>query len=89
MSDKASDFGYSLELDVKAVSAEGEFEGYASVFNVEDHGRDIVLPGAFTKLLARRPAGKVKVLRGHDPGDPIGVWTELVEDSKGLRAKAA
>ena len=87
MSDKTTDFGFSLELDVKAVTAEGEFEGYASVFNIEDLGKDIVLPGAFTKSLQRRPASKVKMLRGHDPGDPVGIWTDLVEDSKGLRAK--
>lgn len=83
----SNESGWTIELDTKAVSAEGEFEGYGSIFNVEDLGKDIVLPGAFAKSLARRPAAKVKMLRGHDPADPIGVWTELVEDGKGLRVK--
>lgn len=82
-----TDFGYEFELDTKAVTAEGEFEGYASVFNVEDLGRDVVMPGAFTKSLARRPAGKVKMLREHDRSEPVGVWSDVVEDRKGLRVK--
>jgi HK97 family phage prohead protease len=80
------EFGF-VELDVKAVTAEGDFEGYASVFNVEDLGKDVVMPGAFAKSLARRPAAKVKMLRGHDPSEPIGIWTDLSEDKRGLRAK--
>lgn len=83
----SNELGYAFELDVKAVTAEGEFEGYASVFNVEDLGKDIVLPGAFAKSLARRPAGKVKMLRSHDTSEPVGIWTDLQEDGKGLRAK--
>src|SRR6266508_2047366 len=42
---------------------------------------------AFTKSLQRRPAGKVKMLRQHDPEEPIGIWLNLAEDKKGLRAK--
>lgn len=80
-------FGFAADIDVKSVSDEGEFTGYASVFNVEDLGRDIVLPGAFTKSLQRRPAGKVKMLRGHDTDEPIGIWLDLGEDKRGLRAK--
>lgn len=83
----SNESGYALELDVKAVTAEGEFEGYASVFNIEDLGKDIVLPGAFAKSLARRPAAKVKMLRSHDSREPVGIWTDLQEDGKGLRAK--
>lgn len=83
----SNELGYAFELDVKAVTDEGEFEGYASVFNIVDLGNDIVLPGAFTKSLARRPAAKVKMLRSHKPDDPVGIWTDLQQDDKGLRAK--
>lgn len=78
--------GFTLDLDLKALAEDGSFTGYASVFNVEDMGNDIVQPGAFAKTLTRRPADKVKMLRGHDQSEPIGVWTELAEDKKGLRA---
>lgn len=82
-----NEFGFAFDLDVKAVSEQGEFAGYAAVFNNQDQGRDIILPGAFAKSLQRRPAAKVKMLRQHDPYEPIGVWLDLAEDSKGLRAK--
>ena len=79
--------GLFFELDTKAVTAEGEFSGYGAVFNNEDMGRDVILPGAFAKSLQARPAGKVKMLFQHDPSEPIGIWTDLAEDKKGLRVK--
>lgn len=79
--------GFMFEFDTKAVTEAGEFTGYGAIFNNEDLGRDVIMPGAFAKSLARRPAGKVKMLRGHDQSEPIGIWTELTEDGKGLRAK--
>ena len=82
-----NEFGFVLDLDVKAISAEGEFAGYAAIFNNEDLGRDVIMPNAFTKSLQRRPAGKVKMLRQHDSDEPIGIWLDLAEDNKGLRAK--
>lgn len=82
-----NEWGFALDLDFKAVSDEGEFAGYAAVFGNEDLGRDVLLPGAFTKSLARRPAARVKMLRQHDPEEPIGIWLDLAEDKKGLRAK--
>lgn len=76
-----------FELDTKAVSDEGEFNGYAAIFNNADLGRDVIMPGAFAKSLQQRPAGKVKMLFQHDPSEPIGIWMDLAEDQKGLRAK--
>jgi uncharacterized protein len=78
-------FGDLIDLDVKLLSDAGEFTGYASVFENEDQGRDIVMPGAFAKSLQTRPAAKVKMLRQHDQSEPIGVWLDLREDSKGLK----
>ncbi len=79
--------GSVLTLDTKAIDDEGAFEGYASTFGNEDLGRDVMVAGAFTKSLRARPAARVKMLRQHDTDEPIGTWTELVEDARGLRAK--
>jgi len=76
-----------LPLDIKAVGADGVFEGYASLFGKEDLGRDIVLPGAFKDSLVRRGVAGVKMLFQHDPGEPVGVWTEIREDKVGLFVK--
>ncbi len=66
------------------IAADGTFEGYASLFNREDLGHDVVLPGAFRETLARRGAAGVKMLFQHNPAEPIGVWDTLVEDARGL-----
>ena len=71
-------------LNLKTVTADGSFEGYASLFNKEDLGHDIVLPGAFRNTLARRGATGIKMLFQHNPSEPIGVWDVLREDAKGL-----
>jgi Escherichia/Staphylococcus phage prohead protease len=78
--------GGCFEFDVKSISEDGTFTGYASLFGVTDLGGDSVQPGAFTKSLKSKPASKVKMLRGHDTSEPIGVWTSIVEDGRGLRA---
>ncbi|MEA1831734.1 HK97 family phage prohead protease [Methylobacterium durans] len=76
-----------ISLDTKAVSDDGTFEGYASVFHHRDSHSDIVEPGAFTKSLAERPAPKIKMLRQHRQDEPIGVWIDAAEDSKGLHVR--
>jgi HK97 family phage prohead protease len=65
--------------------ANGEFEGYASVFSVVDQGMDVVAPGAFRKSLGS--GRKVKMLWQHDQGQMIGVWDEIKEDERGLFVK--
>ncbi len=74
-------------LDLKQVSLDGEFEGYASLFNREDLGRDIVMPGAFRDTLRKSGADGVKMLFQHDPNQPIGVWHRIYEDARGLFVK--
>lgn len=74
-------------LDLKSIGDDGTFEGYASLFNREDSGRDIVLPGAFRDTLARRGAAGIRMLFQHNPSEPIGVWQTLAEDAKGLFAR--
>lgn len=79
----------AVPLDSKAVSDSGVIEGYASVFgNVDSYG-EIVEPGAFVDSLvkSKREGRKIKLLWQHDPHQPIGVWDDLAEDSKGLWVK--
>ena len=78
-----------VPLDSKSVSESGVIEGYASVFgNVDSYG-EVVEPGAFVDSLVKsqRTGRKIKLLWQHDPHQPIGVWDDLAEDSKGLWVK--
>ena len=75
-----------LSFEIKAVSDDGLFSGYASVFdNVDSYG-DIVRKGAFVESIGEWVAkGKMPpILWNHDPSDPIGVYTKMQEDDKGL-----
>lgn len=71
------------------VSDSPEIAGYASLFNAEDKGGDVVQKGAYAASLERlsKAGGKVKMLWQHDPMQPIGVWDEIREDDKGLFVK--
>lgn len=83
-------FDCELKFDSGAATeAAGTFEGYASVFGVMDRVGDIVLPGAFKASLAewKRRKKPVPMLWQHNPDEPIGVWTEVVEDEKGLKVR--
>lgn len=77
------------DANLYPTGAKGEFEGYASVFGVMDLGRDVVMPGAFRASIARRGVGGVKLLWQHDPGQPLGIWTSLQEDGRGLHVRGA
>jgi Escherichia/Staphylococcus phage prohead protease len=48
---------------------------------------DMVIPGAFTDSLIKRPAAKVKMLWQRRSDDIRGVWTELREDQRGFYCK--
>lgn len=76
-------------FEVKTLEQTGEIEGYASVFGNLDQGGDIVDEAAFDKDLSRWAAGASlpKMLWQHDPGQPIGVWTQAQKDATGLRLK--
>ncbi len=83
-----------LELKFAGFPDAGEFEGYGAVFgNVDQHG-DRILPGAFAATLAERKAAGGTVPMHVNHGLPqlggqraVGVWTDLAEDARGLRAK--
>jgi hypothetical protein len=76
-----------IGLEVKALTEEGTFEGYGSIFGNVDRVGDVVVAGAFTEGLARATKEKrsIKMLWNHDPDQPIGVWENLVEDQRGLK----
>lgn len=73
-----------LPIQPTRIGLDGLFEGYASLFRIPDLGKDIVEPGAFRESLQRRGPGGVKMLWQHDPAEPIGRWSSLIEDSRGL-----
>lgn len=71
------------------------FEGYGAVFgNVDSYG-DVIEPGAFAQYLSGVKSGSNQwpaMLLQHggygmtaEDMTPIGVWTDLAEDGKGLR----
>ncbi len=90
-------FVAAMELklaDTSAGGQPGELEGYGAVFGNEDSHGDVILPGAFASALAQhKSAGTMPTMYvEHGPvlgGStlPDGVWTEMVEDKKGLRVK--
>jgi HK97 family phage prohead protease len=65
----------------------GAFSGYASLFGVVDSGGDVVMAGAFARSLIKRGASGVKMLWQHQAAEPIGLWTSIVEDSRGLKVE--
>lgn len=71
-------------LELKAVKENGTFCGYASVFGEVDLGKDVIERGAFEHSLAKRGAGGIRMLYQHDPKEPIGAWTIVREDHRGL-----
>ena len=78
---------FDVGFEIKAVNADGTVEGYGSVFGVRDNYDDVIAKGAFVQSLKdHKAAGTMPaMLWQHDADKPIGVWTEMVEDEKGLR----
>ena len=76
----------NTRLDIKQVDTDGTFSGYGSVFDVEDSYKEIVVSGAFARSLNRykRDERMPALLWQHDPSEPIGIYTEMREDDRGL-----
>lgn len=79
---KHRQFGFK----VKATGDDGTFAGYGSVFNNADAYRDVVMPGAFAKTLAswKEQEALPPCLWQHNSQSPIGPFTLMAEDGKGL-----
>ena len=75
--------------DAITVQDDHVIEGYASLFGACDQGGDIVRKGAYAASLQAMSAEgrRIKMLWQHDPAQPIGVWDEVREDSRGLWVK--
>ena len=74
----------TFRMAIKDLDVEGKFRGYLSVFNVVDHGGDLVEPGAFRKTLRQTRA--FPLLWAHsaqEPGHVIGTFGAQ-EDKHGL-----
>ena len=77
-----------FEIKTEEIGEEkGLFSGYGSIFNNKDLGNDVVLAGAFAQSIGRKGAKAVKLLYQHKQDEPIGVFDEIIEDSKGLKVK--
>lgn len=79
----------SFVFEVRATGDDGSVEGYGSVFGVRDSYDDVIAAGAFAKSLGEhKSAGTMPaMLWQHDPSEPIGIWTDMTEDAKGLKIK--
>lgn len=73
-----------IPFQIKAVSDDGLFSGYGSVFGVVDSYKEIVAPGAFKESLdGRLPS----LLWQHRSGEPIGPYLSMEEQPIGLHVK--
>jgi hypothetical protein len=77
----------------EAAIKEMTFSGYGAFFNNVDSYGDVILPGAFAEsLAASHKSGQFPAMLmqhggwgiGADDMTPIGIWTGLSEDGKGL-----
>lgn len=76
----------SFNLNIKAVQEDGFFSGYGAVFGNIDWYNDVILPGAFKVSLDKwKTKNKFPpVLWNHNDSEPIGIYTNIYEDEKGL-----
>jgi len=74
----------TFPFEIKAVTEEGTFEGYAAIFGKPDALGEVIEKGAFDKTLKE---GKTRPMCWyHDIRNPIGLC-ELEVDEKGLKVK--
>ena len=73
-------------LTIKEIGENGTFAGHGSVFGTLDSYNERVEKGAFAESLAKH-AGKGSMpamLWQHRHDEPIGVYTRMEEDDRGL-----
>jgi len=83
--DKILDIPFEIKADT--LKEDGTFAGMASTFGGEpDQQNDIIEKGAFTETLKTNgyKGRGIKMLWSHNSTFPIGVWTSIEENSKGL-----
>ena len=79
----------TTSLEIKSLDDGGHFEGYASVFGVQDSDGDVIVKGAFKGSIERMQSNgrRPKMLWQHNPTMMIGSWQEVREDDNGLWVK--
>lgn len=80
---------FSTKAEIKSVDGKkGIVTGYFAHFNSLDSDDDIILPGAFLKSIQENgPASakpRIKHIMNHNVYQPLGVLTDLKEDTTGL-----
>ncbi len=78
----------TLDFEVRfAPGDEGRFSGYAAIFDEPNSFGEILKRGAFRKTLREHARRKTRpgLFWMHDPAEPIGVWSAITEDEKGLK----
>ena len=75
---------FAFKID--EVTGDGQFQGYASVFDNIDLGGDVVEKGAFNASL-NETGGKIPILDHHNPAQQIGWNLSAREDDHGLYVK--
>lgn len=83
-------------LEVKEFSVSQDrriISGYAAIFNNKDKAGDILIKGCFSKSIQERgpeseAKDKIILLWMHEIDEPIGHFTKLIEDDKGLYFEA-
>ncbi len=76
---------FDAPFEVKKLTDEGEFRGFASTFGNRDLAGDVIRPGAFKASIAN--PSRIKMLWSHSVSEIIGLWQSLEETEKGLLAK--
>ena len=76
-----------VPFEKKDIQESGIFTGYGSTFGGKpDSYGDIIAPGAFSDSITKNGRGGmgIAMLYQHDHTQPIGVWTSIAQDKKGL-----
>lgn len=74
----------TFPFEIKSLTEEGTFEGYAAIFDKPDAFGEVIAKGAFDKTLQEGTSRPMTWY--HDVRNPLGL-AELSVDSKGLKVK--
>lgn len=81
---KSCNANFEFKAESGDTAEQGIVKGYASIFEEIDDCNDFVSKGAFSKSIKGKLAQDVKMLFNHDRNKPVGRWTIVKEDNKGL-----
>jgi HK97 family phage prohead protease len=71
-----------LKFEIKGLTEQGQFSGYAAFKNNVDSYNDILLDGSMKRTIRNKKS--FPILFMHDPSKPIGISTVMKEDANGL-----